>query len=47
MKDGKGGYIRIDTAKAKGQKLEYYRTVYIKKVNAKNYELEAVDPSLL
>lgn len=47
VKDGKGGYIRIDTAKAKGQKLEYYRTVYIKKVNAKNYELEAVDPSLL
>lgn len=47
VKDGNGGYICINTAKVKDRKLEYYRTVYIKKVNARNYELEAVDPSLL
>jgi hypothetical protein len=35
--------VCIDTEAIEEKKLEFYRTIFIKKINAKNYELELIN----
>ncbi len=47
VKDGHGGYFALDTEKVDEKKLRFYKTVFVKALDATNYELEVSDPSLL
>ncbi len=47
VKDGHGGYFALDTEKVDEKKLRFYKTVFVKALDATDYELEVSDPSLL
>lgn len=47
VKDGRGGYFALDTEKVDEKKLRFYKTIFVKALDAPNYELEVPDPSLL
>lgn len=47
VKDGHGGYFSLDTEKLDEKKLRFYKTIFVKALDATNYELEVSDPSLL
>lgn len=47
VKDGHGGYFTLDTEKVDEKKLRFYKTIFVKALDAPNYELEVPDPSLL
>lgn len=47
VKDGHGGYFALDTEKVDEKKLRFYKTIFVKELDAPNYELEVPDPSLL
>jgi hypothetical protein len=47
VKDGHGGYFSLDTEKVDEKKLRFYKTIFVKALDAPNYELEVPDPSLL
>lgn len=47
VKDGHGGYFSLDTEKVDEKKLRFYKTIFVKALDATNYELEVLDPSLL
>jgi hypothetical protein len=47
VKDGHGGYFALDTEKVDEKKLRFYKTIFVKALDAPNYELEVLDPSLL
>lgn len=47
VKDGRGGYFALDTEKVDEKKLRFYKTIFVKALDAPNYELEVSDPSLL
>lgn len=47
VKDNCGGYFVLDTEKVDEKKLHFYKTIFVKALNATNYELEVSDPSLL
>nr|DAK93677.1 MAG TPA: hypothetical protein [Caudoviricetes sp.] len=47
VKDGHGGYFALDTEKVDEKKLRFYKTIFVKALDAPNYELEVPDPSLL
>lgn len=47
VKDGHGGYFALDTEKVDEKKLRFYKTIFVKALDATNYELEVLDPSLL
>jgi hypothetical protein len=47
VKDGCGGYFALDTEKVDEKKLRFYKTIFVKALDAPNYELEVPDPSLL
>ena len=47
VKDGRGGYFALDTEKVDEKKLRFYKTIFVKALDAPNYELEGPDPSLL
>ncbi len=46
VKDGHGGYFALDTEKVDEKKLRFYKTIFVKSLDATNYELEVSDPSL-
>lgn len=46
VKDGHGGYFALDTEKVDEKKLRFYKTIFVKALDATNYELEVSDPSL-
>lgn len=47
VKDGHGGYFALDTEKVDEKKLRFYKTIFVKALDATDYELEVSDPSLL
>ena len=47
LKDGHCGYFALDTEKVDEKKLRFYKTIFVKALDAPNYELEVPDPSLL
>ena len=47
VKDGRGGDFALDTEKVDEKKLRFYKTIFVKALDAPNYELEVPDPSLL
>lgn len=47
VKDGRGGYFALDTEKVDEKKLRFYKTIFVKALDAPNYELEISDSSLL
>ena len=47
VKDGHGGDFALDTEKVDEKKLRFYKTVFVKALDATDYELEVSNPSLL
>lgn len=44
VKAGEGKVVCIDTENLGKKNLDFYRTIFLKGITAKNYELELVDP---